>query len=320
MTAADDLRRRPVLVTGAAGFIGSALCRRLRALRHPVVAYDNLSRGRCEYLPQGVQLVEGDIRDAARMQATIAASKPDCVIHLAAMHFIPDCIARPHETMDVNVEGTRRVLDSCRLSSVRSFIFASSAAVYAPTDCPCLEEATPLRPLEVYGESKLAAEQLVGAFHEETGVSIGILRLFNAIGRNETNPHVVPHIFESLQRSDVIRLGNMAPYRDYIDTRDIADAIVAVADSAHGLRVFNVGTGVASSVQDIVDRLRRILGRAITVVQEPSRLRPSERMLLTADIEKIRRETPWTPRLSLEDTLKDLILAYRLQTQPHSAT
>jgi UDP-glucose 4-epimerase len=320
VTGAVDRSYGTVLVTGAAGFIGSALCQRLHSLGHPVVGYDNLSRGRREYLPQGVRLVEGDIRDAARVEETLSASKPDCVIHLAAMHFIPDCIARPQETIDVNVEGTRRVLDSCRGTSVRSFIFASSGAVYAPTDCPCIEDETPLRPLEVYGESKVAAEQLVSSFYEETGIATSIVRLFNAIGRNETNPHVVPHIFESLQTSDVIRLGNIAPCRDYIDTRDVAEAILAVADSSHGLRVLNVGTGVAYSVKDIVELLRRILGRAIEVVQEPSRLRATERMLLAADIEKIRSATPWTPRTSLEDTLKDLVAAYGLQTQPYSAT
>ena len=320
MTHPPDRRQRTVLVTGAAGFIGSALCRRLLSAGHQVVGYDNLSRGRRQYLPEGVRLVEGDIRDTARMKETVSASRPDWVIHLAAMHYIPDCIARPHETIDVNVEGTRRVLESCRRSSVQTFIFASTGAVYASTDRPCLEDATPLRPLEVYGESKLAAERLVGAFHAETGILTGILRLFNAIGRNETNPHVVPHIFESLQTSDVIRLGNMTPYRDYIDTRDVVDAIVAVADSSHALRVFNVGTGVASSVENIVELLRRVLGRAITVVQEPSRLRATERMLLVADIEKICRDTLWTPRISLEDSLRDLVAAYRLQTQPHSAT
>ena len=319
MTATDDRSHRTVLVTGGAGFIGSALCRQLRSLGHPVVAYDNLSRGRREYLQQDVRLVEGDIRDAARVESTVSASNPDCVIHLAAMHFIPDCIARPQETIDVNVEGTRRVLDGCRGSSVRHVIFASSAAVYAPTDRPCLEDATPLRPLEVYGESKLAAERLVGTFHAETGVSASVLRLFNAIGRNETNPHVIPHIFESLQTSDVIRLGNIAPSRDYIDTRDIAEAILAVADSPHGLRVFNIGTGIAYSVNDIVELLRGILGRAIRVVQEPARLRQTERMLLAADIAKIRGATPWTPRRSLEDTLKDLVAAYGLQAPPDSA-
>ncbi len=312
-------RPRTVLVTGAAGFIGSALCGRLCSAGYDVVGYDDLSRGRRDYLPDGVRLVEGDIRDTARMRETVFASRPDWLIHLAAMHYIPDCIARPRETIEVNVEGTRRVLDSCRGSSVQTFIFASTGAVYASTDRPCVEDATPLRPLESYGESKLAGERLVAAFHEDAGVATVILRLFNAIGRNETNPHVVPHIFESLQASDAIELGNMAPYRDYIDTRDLADAIVAVAGRSDGFGVFNVGTGVASSVENIVASLRRILGRAITVVQEPSRLRATERMVLVADIGKIRRETSWTPRISLEDTLRDLVAAYRLQPRPTSA-
>ena len=212
------------------------------------------------------------------------------------------------------------MLDSCHQSSVPHFVFASSGAVYVSTDELCTEESTCLQPLEVYGESKLSGEQMVRAFHESTGISTTILRLFNAIGRNETNPHVVPHIFESLQRADVISLGNMAPRRDYIDTRDVADAIVAVAESPRRSRVYNVGTGVAVSVEDLLVMLRRILGRPIEVVQEPSRLRPSERMVLAADIRKIHRETGWTPRLSLDDTLRDLVEAYRLETQPHSAT
>ena len=88
-----------------------------------------------------------------------------------------------------------------------------------------MRKTRPLSGHRKYGESKLAAEQLGRTFHEETGIPVSILRLFNAIGRNETNPHVVPHIFESLQTSDVIRLGNIAPCRDYIDTRDVAEAI-----------------------------------------------------------------------------------------------
>ena len=321
MTGREPLENtRTVLVTGAAGFIGSALCRRLTSLGHRVVGYDNLSRGRREHLPPDVHLVEGDIRDAARVTETVSTWKPDAVVHLAAMHFIPDCVARPQETIDVNVEGTRRVLDSCRGSSVQSIVFASTGAVYAPTDRPCAEDATPLGPLEVYGESKLAGEELAVAFHKETGIPVINLRLFNAIGRYETNPHVVPHIFQSLQASDVLQLGNIAPCRDYIDTRDIAEAILTAAGSARGLGVFNVGTGVTHSVQDIVERLQRILGRPITVLQDPARTRANERMVLVADIEKIRRATGWTPRFSLEDTLTDMVAAYGLQTQPHAAS
>ncbi|MGH8636960.1 MAG: NAD-dependent epimerase/dehydratase family protein [Burkholderiales bacterium] len=314
-----DERRPTVLVTGGAGFIGSALCSRLLAAGRRVVAYDDLSRGRRDLLPSAVQLIEGDIRDRERLRAAIGDTTPDALVHLAAMHFIPDCVARPQETVAVNVEGTRCVLDSCRGSSIRGVVFASSGAVYEPSDEPCVEGHTALRPLEVYGESKLAAEDLARAFQRDTAIPTSVVRFFNAIGRNETNPHVIPHIFESLQSSDVIRLGNMAPRRDYIDTRDLADAMLAVLDAAHGFSVLNVGTGVACSVSEIVDLIGSILGRRITVVGEPARMRATERMLLVADISRIRHATGWTPRISLKQSLKDLVHAYGLQTQPSIA-
>ncbi len=316
MSGGGDGGRQTFLVTGAAGFIGSALCRLLVAEGQRVVGYDNLSRGRAGYLPHGVRLIEGDIRDLARVRNAVSTSRPDCVVHLAAMHFIPDCIARPDETMAVNVEGTGHLLESCRGSSVRRVIFASSAAVYAPTDHPSIEEVTPLAPLEVYGRSKAVAEQLVDAFQRETGIPASSLRFANAIGRNETNPHVVPHIFETLRRTSVIALGNMAPRRDYIDTRDLASAILAVATEADASGVFNVGSGVTYSVTDIVDALRRLLGRRIDVVQEPSRVRSTERMVLAVDVAKIRRVTGWAPRLTLNDSLSDLVIAYGLGTTP----
>ena len=308
--------RRTVFVTGAAGFIGSALSARLHADGDRIVAVDDLSRGTRTLLPADVAFIEGDIRDGAALRAAIVAEQPDTVIHLAAMHFIPDCLARPGDTMAVNVEGTRRLLDSCRDSDVRHVIFASTAAVYAPVDHACVEDETPLAPLEVYGESKLAGEHLVRAFYESTGTSCSILRLFNAIGRNETNPHVVPHVFQSLQSSDVVRLGNTAPQRDYIDTRDIADAIRAVMQTAEGLRVLNVGTGTAHAVDDIIERLRLILGREIIVQQDPGRLRATDRMRLLADTARIQRAAAWAPRFSLDDTLRDLAVAYGLRVRP----
>jgi len=296
------------------------LCHRLQAGEYRVVVYDDLSRGRRSLLPPDVTLVEGDIRDAPRARAAILAEEPDTVVHLAAMHFIPDCVARPQETAQVNIEGTRLLLDSCRASTVQHFIFASTGAVYAPVDHACLEDDTPLGPLEVYGESKLAGERLVRAFQEESGIACSILRLFNAIGRNETNPHVLPHVFESLQAADVIRLGNMTPQRDYIDTRDIAEAIRAVMQTAQGLRVLNVGSGIAHSVSDVIARLQVILGREITVLQDPHRTRSADRTRLLADIVRIRAVADWAPRFSLDDTLRDMAAAYGLRIGLHSET
>jgi UDP-glucose 4-epimerase len=306
-------RSRPTtLVTGGCGFIGFALCRRLIAAGHHVVAYDDLSRGTEANLPEGVRLIRGDIRDAERVVEALAESEADGVIHLAAIHYLPDCAARPAETREVNVEGTRRVFDACRAGRVRRVVFASTAAVYAPADTPCSEDTTPLEPIEVYGESKLEGERLTERFARETAIAATSVRISNAIGRRETNPHVVPHIFESLRVSNEVPLGSLEARRDYIDTRDIADAIVAVLESSAGYRVFNVGTGVAHSVADIIATLRRLLGRPIEIRQEAARLRPVERMLLVADIRRIREAIGWQPRVTLDETLRDLVEAYGL--------
>jgi UDP-glucose 4-epimerase len=315
MIEPNDDSARTVLVTGAAGFIGSALCAQLCSCCHRVIAYDNFSRGRRDLLPSGADVVEGDIRDANRLHEAVARWKPEWLIHLAAMHFIPECVAHPERTLEVNVEGTRRVFENCRNSSIRHVIFASSGAVYAPSDLPCGEDTTPLGPLEVYGESKAAGESLARNFHEQTGIATTILRLFNAIGPNETNAHVVPHILASLQTSDTLPLGNTLPRRDYVDTRDIAAAILAVATRLDGFRVFNVGTGVGRSVNELVTSLAGILGRPVTILQDPGRMRAVERMVLVADIERICRETGWRPRIAFDDTLRAHMAEYRLDAR-----
>ena len=303
--------RPTTFVTGGCGFIGYALCRRLAAAGHQVVAYDDLSRGREDNLPDGARLIQGDIRDP-RLAEALSDIRADAVIHLAAIHYLPDCAARPRETQEVNVEGTRHVLDACRAGGVRRVVFASTAAVYAPVEVPCSEDETPLGPIEVYGASKLEGERLVEVFNRETGIAATALRIANAVGRRETNPHVVPHIFESLRVSNQVSLGSLEARRDYIDTRDVANAILAVLEVSSGYQVFNVGTGIAYSVADVVALLRRILGRPIEIRQDASRLRPVERMLLVADSSRIRRAAGWTPRVTFDETLRDLVDAYGL--------
>ncbi len=295
-----------VLVTGAAGFIGSAVSACLAGAGHRVVAYDNLTRGRREYLPPGTTLIEADIRDGDALAEAVARVRPDAVVHLAAMHFIPDCLARPAETLAINVDGTQRVLDACRRSTVGHVVFASSAAVYAPVEHACVEASTPIGPIEIYGESKVRGEELLQAFHADTGVTSTALRLFNAVGRRETNPHVIPHIFDSLRTSDIVPLGNTDARRDYVDSRDVAAAVLAVLQTGRGHSVMNVGTGVAYSVNDLLAALRSLLGRDIRVLQDAARMRPSERMVLQADTAALRAATGWQARFPLAAVLADL--------------
>ncbi len=309
------------LVTGGAGFIGSALVRELVAQAHDVVIFDDFSRGRRDFVPADARIsfVEGDIRDRARVERAVRDHAPERVVHLAALHFIPDCNARPRDTLEINVGGTQNVLDACARQRVARVLYASSAAVYAPSDTACQELSSALGPNDVYGQSKLQGEELARRYHADTGLDVSMLRIFNAIGPRETNPHVLPHVLESLRTSDTIALGNTEAKRDYIDTRDLARAIAVIAEKARGLSVYNVGTGRAHSVADILDLLRLKLGRHLTVAVDPARLRPSDNPLLLADVTKIRAELGWTPSVALEDAVGELIRYYGIRIGPAGA-
>ena len=155
------------------------------------------------------------------------------------------------------------------------------------------------------------AELLAKKFFRETHIDTIVLRIFNAIGPRETNPHVVPHIFESLKTSNCIPLGNIKPKRDYIHTRDIAEAIYAICESdIGGYEVFNIGSGKEYSVEEIVAMLGEILKRPLTIKQVRERMRKVERMHLLADINKIRNATGWEPKIQLHDALVDIARYY----------
>jgi UDP-glucose 4-epimerase len=307
-----------VLVTGGAGFIGSALVAALGRAGHRVAVYDNLERGQRAYLgPAGaVELFQGDIRDGAAVAQAVSTSRPDAVVHLAALHFIPDCVARPADTLSINVDGTRHVLAACAAAGVGRIAFASSAAVYAPSDEACNEATSALGPHDIYGESKLRGEELCREHHAKLGGDLALLRIFNAVGPRETNPHVVPHLFETLKTSDTIPLGNTQAKRDYIDTRDLALAITAVLERSRGSTPYNIGSGRAYSVDELVAVMSRRLGRPLTIQVDQARLRPVDRPLLLADISKIGAELGWKPAVPLEDTVDRLIEHYGLRIGP----
>jgi UDP-glucose 4-epimerase len=303
-----------VLVTGGAGFIGSALCRVLLARGTRVVAYDNLSfggRGRLPDDPRCV-LIEGDVRDPVALRRALHDAAPRAVCHLAALHFIPYCIAHPEEAMDVNVNGTRQVLDACRLARPEALLFASTAAVYPAEEGPFAEEHAP-GPIDVYGATKLMGEDLVRAFALETGVSTVIARLFNAFGPRDTNPHLIPDVLAQLGEGDTVRLGNLEPVRDYVHLEDLAAALVELLGTRRdGCAVFNVGSGEGRSVREVLAAFEAAIGRPVRVVQDPDRVRRVERPRLVADAGKL-RETGWRPRVGFDEGIRRLAAGLRAQ-------
>lgn len=305
-------RLESILVTGGAGFVGSALVRRL--LAEPslsrLVVLDNFSNGRREFLPQDdrLEIFEADIRDSAAMRRAMAEVQPGAVFHLAAIHFIPYCNAHPDEAVDVNIRGAEVLLDACRRHPPQVVTIASTAAVYPIHDGPCIEATLAPNPDDIYGLTKWANERQLALYANQTPSRCVAARLFNVIGPRETNPHVLPEIVEQLvQGKDTLDLGNVEPKRDYIHSDDVASALVSLAGAeTPKFDAFNVGTGHEYSVAELVDRLSQIIGRAVTIRKDPARTRRSDRMHLVADASKLMRLTGWKPRYTLDTALREL--------------
>jgi len=236
--------------------------------------------------------------------------RPQGVCHLAAIHFIPYCNQHPLEALDINVQGTLSVLEACKIAPPKMVVIASSAAVYDICDGPCRETDIP-RPLDIYGISKHTCEQLAQLYAVETEAPCIAARIFNAVGPNETNPHLVPQLINQLIRGEsTIALGNLEPCRDYIDTRDLARALVCALDyNQNGYDVFNIGTGEEHSVKDVVEMCESILGQRIEIKQSPNLTRKVDRMHLCANIDKIRQATGWQPKVGINEALQELLEA-----------
>ncbi|HQF15839.1 MAG TPA: NAD(P)-dependent oxidoreductase [Methanotrichaceae archaeon] len=286
-----------IAVTGGAGFIGSNLINKLIERKHEVLSLDNLFVGKRESVPDGCHFHEVDVlsRDA---RVLLRKFEPDVVIHLAAVHYIPYCNANPERTFEVNVMGTRNILESCEPDL---FFFASSAAVYPNLNIPLGEELS--GPIDIYGKTKLIGEDLVKLHRSRHFIG----RFFNVYGSNDLNPHLIPEIVDQIKRGlREIALGNLTPKRDYIHVDDVTDAIIALLNSdKYG--TYNIGTGIEHSVLDIIRMISEDIGEDIRIIQDKERLRKVERESLAADNERLRSAIGWQPRVNFKDGICKLI-------------
>lgn len=301
-----------ILITGGAGFIGSAVIRELQAESpsYEIYVIDNLSFGNRAFIsiPDHCFIRE-DIRDREKMLAVLEEIEPDWVIHLAAVHFIPYCNRNPFESSHINVQGTINILDAVeRVSSVKKVFFASTAAVY-PIVESAIREDHAVNPLDIYGLSKLVGERLMSGFHLKTGIPSIVCRFFNAFGPNETNPHLIPEIQDQINSGKrEISLGNLEPKRDFIHTYDMARAVrVLMQKFDAGIEIFNLGRGIEYSVVEIVQAFSRQLGQEIKIVQDPDRMRKSDRLHLLADVSKLKGYTGWEPEWGIDEGIRTLI-------------
>ena len=300
-----------VLVTGAAGYVGSVVAERLVDHGHAVAARDDLSQGHRAAVPAGAGFFEGDLRDRARLAEVMSAVRPDAVVHLAAEALVGDSVTEPAKFFDVNVAGGLNLLDAMRTAGVRRLVFSSTAAVYGePEEIP-IGEAASLRPVNAYGASKLAFERALPWYASAYGLRHVSLRYFNACGATaERGEHHVPetHLIAILLevalglRPEIRIFGSDYDtpdgtcIRDYVHVSDIADAHLLALDRIDRIEsgAFNLGNGTGFSNREVVETARRITGHPIPAVAAPRR--PGDPARLVASAARAREVLGWAPR------------------------
>ena len=268
-----------VVVTGGVGFIGSRLVRELLGRGCYVVVLDNFCSGSWENLRglrgrSGFEVVEGDVRDRRVVGKVMKGA--DGVVHLAALIDVEASVRDPFQTHDVNVNGTLNVLHAAVKSGVRRFVFASSTAVYGDANPLPLKEDYPLCPISPYAASKAAAEGYCRAFNSCYGLGTVILRYFNVYGlgqRNSTYSGVITRFLEKAFRGEpLIVYGDGGQTRDFIYVDDVVKAtILALEGVGVEGETFNVCTGKPTSVNELVEVVRAIVGRDLRVVYDEPR-------------------------------------------------
>ena len=301
-----------ILITGGNGYVGRTLTR-LIMKDHSVCVVDNHKHGLSRFETEEskyFQLEKVDICDREKLAEVIRYFQPEVIIHLAAIHYIPECEQKPDLTIATNVRGTVNLLCLCPPNC--RFVFASSGAIYSPQMTSHDEIESPVGPMDIYGFSKFQGEQYVRYFAQLRGFSAAIVRLFNVVGPGETNPHLLPEIFAQLRSSQfTLRLGNLSPKRDYIDVRDAALGFWAVASRgkiAPGtVETVNLGTMKQYSVLELLNKIRQITDIKFEVEQDPKRIRKVDRPYLLANNSQIAKLFGWKPKFNLDDTIKAMI-------------
>ena len=309
-----EIKGKKILVTGGAGFIGSALVRELLKEGGKVIVYDNFVTGdlsNLEEVKKEIKIVKGDILDPNLAQI-LKKNEIDIIFHLAAEPYIPSCYEKPERFFQVNAYGTLKVMLAAKKAGVKRTLQYSTSEVYGTAIYAPMDEFHPTNPCSTYAVSKLAADRLCFSLYHEQKIPIIILRQFNVFGPRETQPYVIPEIITQLNRGKELKLGNIKATRDFTYVDDAARGAVALmqCDRAVG-QVVNMGSGQDFSIKEIAQKIAKLMGRKnIKIKTEKKRLRPFDVEKLQANYFKMHRLTGWEPRINFEEGLKKIIEWY----------
>ncbi len=297
------------LITGGAGFIGSALANRLVADGHEVVVVDDLSNGERDRLLPNVIFSRGDVNDIPRLWSLL--HDVDCVYHLAARVSVAESFLYPTEYNHTNVGGTVSLMEAIRDAGVKRVVLASSGAIYGNQyEQPVHEDDTPM-PDSPYAVSKLAAEQYVRTIGRIWGIDTVALRIFNAYGPGQPLPvshaPVVPRFMQqALTGGSLVIHGDGKQTRDFVYITDVIDALIAASTASDvNELVINVGNGSESSLNQLVDTIEQAIGRQVNRIHNPEKQSGVPR--LDAEISRARTLLGYRPQVSLEEGIQRIL-------------
>ena len=304
-----------ILVTGAAGFIGSHLAEKLAQRGDDVVGLDNFNdyydptkkranEARLNAYPN-FKMVEADIRDRERMFQLFTEEKFEAVAHLAAMAGVRNAVKNPDLYVEVDLNGTQHLMDAARAAGgVGNFVFASTSSVYGNTTVIPFVESDPCdRPLQPYAAAKRAGEILGYSYHHLFGLNFTALRFFTVYGPNGRPDMMAYLVAESVSKGVQIPLyegGQM--YRDWTFVDDITDGVVAAVDRPLGYEIINIGRGEPTLLKEFVAMIEKLAGQKANVIHKPKLA--ADFIRNQADISKARRLLDYAPKISVEAGVK----------------
>ncbi len=297
-----------VLVAGGAGYIGSVCSELLLNEGHSVLIFDNLTEGHRGAIDSRAQFVEGDLANLDLIQSTMASFRPEAVMHFAANALVGESMQNPSKYFRNNISNGLNLLDAMVATDVSRIVFSSTCATFGPPERLPIDETTPQRPINPYGESKLAFEKILRWYDEIHEVRFVALRYFNAAGASERfgeehriETHLIPNVLKvalgQKPQVDIFGTDYDTPdgtcIRDYIHILDLSRAHI-LALGASTSEFYNLGTGGGSSVREVIEACRKVTGHKVPVVEKPRR--PGDPPRLIASSEKVRRQLGWEPQ------------------------
>jgi UDP-glucose 4-epimerase len=301
-----------IVVTGGAGFIGKHLLDWLTAQGHTALVLDDFSTGRTVHVPPSVQSKRIDLTtlSSSEFAGIFEDFGADAVVHLAGIHFIPDCMARPERTLAVNTASTHTIVEALLKRPVRRLVIASTLDIYSVEDRVHVESEAPA-PANVYGLSKTLGEQVLAYAHRLGACQSAVaLRLGNVYGPCETNPHLIPDAINRISEpvGKELVMGYLGSSRDFVFVKDVAEAFgLAVTEAPAGFHCLNIGTGMPVAVREVVATLQRLANDGRPMRENPRVFRDFDRISLTPEVDAAYNLLRWRARWQLEDGLVETL-------------